>query len=28
LDLSKNDEEVEFPRYQLQVHLVDDRSVP
>jgi hypothetical protein len=22
------DEEVEFPRYQLQVHLVDDRDVP
>lgn len=27
IDLSP-DEEVEFPRYQLQVRLVDDRSVP
>jgi hypothetical protein len=23
-----DDEEVELPRYQIQVHLVDDRSVP
>lgn len=28
LDLSQDDEEVEFPRYQLQICLVDDRSVP
>ena len=28
LDLSQDHEEVEFPRYQLQVILVDDRSVP
>lgn len=28
LDLSRDEEEVEFPRYQLQIRLVDDRSVP
>lgn len=27
-DFSQDDEEVELPRYQLQVFLVDDRSVP
>jgi hypothetical protein len=28
LDLRSDEEEVEFPRYQIQVRLVDDRSVP
>jgi hypothetical protein len=28
LDLSSEEQETEFPRYQIQVHLVDHRAVP